>query len=79
MELCRRHGFSEASHYLWRDRFGGGLEERLGRQFSDRLQTGGCVSLRLVLPDDQAHRREGQHAHTKASDRAPSGCLCSHP
>ena len=22
-ELCRRHGFSEASHYLWRSKFGG--------------------------------------------------------
>jgi putative transposase len=22
-ELCRKHGFSEASYYLWRDKFGG--------------------------------------------------------
>ena len=22
-ELCRRHGFSEASYYLWRCKFGG--------------------------------------------------------
>jgi len=22
-ELCRRHGFSEASDYLWRSKFGG--------------------------------------------------------
>jgi len=22
-ELCRRHGFSEASYYAWRSRFGG--------------------------------------------------------
>ena len=22
-DLCRRHGFSEASYYLWRSRFGG--------------------------------------------------------
>ena len=22
-ELCRRHGFSEASFYLWRNKFGG--------------------------------------------------------
>lgn len=22
-ELCRRHGFSEASYYLWRAKFGG--------------------------------------------------------
>jgi putative transposase len=21
--LCRKHGFSEASHYLWRSKFGG--------------------------------------------------------
>lgn len=23
VELCRRHGFSEASYYLWRSKFGG--------------------------------------------------------
>jgi putative transposase len=22
-DLCRKHGFSEASYYLWRSRFGG--------------------------------------------------------
>jgi putative transposase len=22
-ELCRRHGFTEASYYLWRSKFGG--------------------------------------------------------
>ena len=22
-ELCRKHGFSEASYYLWRNKFGG--------------------------------------------------------
>jgi putative transposase len=22
-ELCRKHGFSEASYYLWRSEFGG--------------------------------------------------------
>jgi putative transposase len=22
-EICRRHGFSEASYYLWRSKFGG--------------------------------------------------------
>ncbi len=22
-ELCRRHGFSESSYYLWRNKFGG--------------------------------------------------------
>ena len=40
-ELCRRHGFSEASYYLWRSKFGGmnvsdakrlkGLETENGR------------------------------------------------
>lgn len=40
-ELCRRHGFSEASFYLWRNKFGGmsvsdakrlkGLETENGR------------------------------------------------
>jgi putative transposase len=31
-ELCRKHGFSEASYYLWRSKHGG-----LGRK---RFQTG---------------------------------------
>jgi len=30
-ELCRRHGFSEASYYLWRSKFGG-LEVSEARQ-----------------------------------------------
>ena len=40
-ELCRKHGFSEASYYLWRSKFGGmsvpdakrlrGLETENGR------------------------------------------------
>ena len=29
-DLCRRHGFSEASYYLWRNKFGG--MDRLGRE-----------------------------------------------
>lgn len=23
MQVCRKHGFSEASYYLWRNKFGG--------------------------------------------------------
>ena len=28
-DLCRRHGFSEASYYLWRNKFGGMTERHL--------------------------------------------------
>ena len=27
-ELCRRHGFSEGSFYLWRNKFGGMCQRR---------------------------------------------------
>ena len=41
-ELCRRHGFSEASYYLWRSKFG-------GMNFSDakRLKELGAENGRL--------------------------------
>lgn len=57
-ELCRRHGFSEASYYLWRNKFG-------GREVSDakRLEALEAENARLmrllaesllddVLPDE---------------------------
>ena len=33
-DLCRRHGFSEASYYLWRSKFGG--MSVLGREAPER-------------------------------------------
>ena len=30
-DLCRRHGFSEASYYLWRSKFGGMEVSMVGR------------------------------------------------
>ena len=39
-ELCRKHGFSEASYYLWRSKFGGmdvsGCEAAEGSRVGER-------------------------------------------
>ena len=39
-ELCRRQGFSEASYYLWRSKFGG---------MSFRMRSG-CANWRQRMP-----------------------------
>ena len=31
-ELCRRHGFSDASYYLWRSKYGGMDKKSVGRE-----------------------------------------------
>lgn len=41
-ELCRRHGFSEASYYLWRSKFGG-----LSVSEAKRLKTLEAENIRL--------------------------------
>ncbi len=35
-ELCRQHGFSEASYYLWRSKFGGMVVSR--REATGKIQ-----------------------------------------
>jgi putative transposase len=41
-ELCRRHGFSEASYYLWRGKYGG-----MGVSEAKRLKTLEAENTRL--------------------------------
>ena len=36
-QLCRRHGFSEASYYLWRNKFGGMTESYRERRRPNSL------------------------------------------
>ena len=38
-ELCRRHGFSEASYYLWRSKFGGMTPSAYARQLANKAIT----------------------------------------
>ena len=45
-ELCRRHGFSEASYYLWRNKFGG-LDVSDARRLKD-LESENARLKRLV-------------------------------
>ena len=42
-ELCRRHGFSEASYYLWRSKFGG-----MNVSDAKRLKGGKMATLKLT-------------------------------
>lgn len=49
-ELCRRHGFSEASYYLWRSKFGG-----LEVSDAKRLKTLEQENARLKKLPDGAH------------------------
>ena len=40
-ELCRKHGFSEASYYLWRSKFGGmSVPDAKGRSDQSALMLG---------------------------------------
>ena len=39
-ELCRKHGFSEASYYLWRSKFGGMSVRTLSASTSSTLNGG---------------------------------------
>ncbi len=41
-DLCRRHGFSEASYYLWRSKFGG-----MGVSDAKRLKELDAENMRL--------------------------------
>ena len=44
-ELCRRHGFSEASYYLWRSKFGGmnvSDAKRLKELETENIRRSGC-------------------------------------
>jgi putative transposase len=46
-QLCRRHGFSEASYYLWRSKFGGmnvSDAERLKELETENLGSSACWS-----------------------------------
>lgn len=44
-DLCRRHGFSEASYYLWRSKFGG-----MSVPEAKRLNELEAVNVRLKNP-----------------------------
>lgn len=63
-ELCRRHGFSEASYYLWRSKFGGmdvSDARRLKAAFSknrDRLLDGEVARHFFALVHGQGGQAE---------------------
>jgi putative transposase len=46
-DLCRKHGFSEASYYLWRSKFGG-MSVPEAKRLKD-LKTAGGLKFRLRL------------------------------
>jgi putative transposase len=46
-DLCRKHGFSEASYCLWRSKFGGMSVPEV-----KRLKDPGVVQVKLTVPDN---------------------------
>ncbi len=56
-DLCRRHGFSEASYYLWRSKFGG-----MSVSDAKRLKELELENVRLKL---NCIQQEPQTAHSK--------------
>ena len=89
-ELCRRHGFSEASYYLWRSKFGGlevseakrlkALEQenaRLKKLLAESLLEQEVTREALL---GLAERGEGQRlGHPAAVPRGPDGRAPGHP
>lgn len=90
VELCRRHGFSEASYYLWRSKFGGmngsdakRLKEletenaRLERLLAEAMLTWAharCVQLFLIEPG-----KPNQNAYIESfNGRFRDECLNEH-
>ena len=62
-QVCRQHGFSEASYYLWRSKFGGmtvsdakRLKEALLHE--DPLRWGGLARISRDPPQDPHYRDE---------------------
>ena len=80
-ELCRKHGFSDASFYLWRSEYSGVAERLVGRvcghdrgaywDFKSHQELLDASKLRTVLawmPSSQAFRK----VMTRNSDREVS-------
>ncbi|WP_334159284.1 transposase [Oryzomicrobium sp.] len=66
-ELCRRHGFSEASYYLWRSKFGGMSQTPQGTRGRERPAQAHA---------GQRHARERDHQGSAAKKVviAPARC-----
>jgi len=47
-ELCRKHGFSEASYYLWRSKFGG-MDVSITRGICSPIVRAGPTQLAYLL------------------------------
>lgn len=51
-DLCRKHGFSEASYYLWRSKFGG-----MSVSDANELARSWCACLTAVVASVPLHRQ----------------------
>ena len=65
-DLCRRHGFSEASYYLWRSRFGGTTVSE-----AKHLKALGVENVRLkkLLTESLLENEVTREALRKSGDR----------
>jgi putative transposase len=66
-ELCRKHGFSEASYYLWRSKFGG-----MDVSDAKRLKSLESENTRLkkLLAESMLENEVTREACDKSGDRA---------
>ena len=68
VELCRRHGFSEASFYLWRNKFGGmsvSDAKRLKELRSGPEKSGAWISDISASMGDGSRRPTGAESNEK--------------
>ena len=66
-ELCRKHGFSEASYYLWRSKFGG-MDVSDARRLKELEAV--CAAQEAAGRDDARERGDEGGASKKNGDRA---------
>ena len=68
-DLCRRHGFSEASYYLWRSKFGGMSVSDAKRLKELETENG---RLKTLLAESQLEIEVTREVRQKNGDRTDS-------
>ena len=88
-DLCRRHGFSEASYYLWRSKFGGmtvsdakrlkALEQENGRlkKLLAEALLEQAVTQEALRKKWYAHRLVGRWCAGCVAEASPSAAHCA--
>ena len=75
-DLCRRHGFSEASYYLWRSKFGGMTVSDAKRLKALEQENARLKRLVADLSLDNSILKEGQRETSKPGPTPRRGPAC---